>query len=528
MGLLEDTCAYHERSKHRPDAYAAGPGFLDWANQPDPWRTYAGSPEHRLPLRSAAPYHSSGGVPNADDVGALLERSLAISAWKEFRGTRWALRCNPSSGNLHPTEAWLLLPALEGIGSAAGLYHYRSRDHVLELRCEIGDDELDRLMGALPDGMVIGLSSVMWREAWKYGERAFRYCHLDVGHAIAAISYAAATIGLRVSLLPAPTDSELAALLGLDRDDDYVGVESESADVLLLVSNESASGNVSWPSPEAIARARCGTWHGKPNQLSSIAIDWKAISRVELATRKTVRGFGLPMLERRASSSPAWVPSPESLLGRRSAQDFDSGKGMTQAQLWSILERVMPGDGCPPWDAVAWQPMVHLAVFIHAVDGMEPGLYVLPRSDSGRPMLERAMREEWDWERVQEAPAHVPLLRLGPMSARSTAGFISCQQAIAADGALAFAMLAEFDQPMQTHGPWVYRRLFWECGAIGQALYIGAESAGLRATGIGCYFDDLMHGLLGLEGSELQSLYHLAIGTAVDDARIATIPPYTR
>ena len=59
-------------------------------------------------------------------------------------------------------------------------------------------------------------------------------------------------------------------------------------------------------------------------------------------------------------------------------------------------------------------------------------------------------------------------------------------------------MLAEFERPLTEHGAWVYPRLFWECGMIGQVLYLEAEAAGLRGTGIGCFFDDGMHSLLGL------------------------------
>ena len=41
---------YHRRTKHHLHRYAPGPGHLDWATQPDPFRTYAGSPTVPLPL----------------------------------------------------------------------------------------------------------------------------------------------------------------------------------------------------------------------------------------------------------------------------------------------------------------------------------------------------------------------------------------------------------------------------------------------------------------------------------------------
>lgn len=65
-----------------------------------------------------------------------------------------------------------------------------------------------------------------------------------------------------------------------------------------------------------------------------------------------------------------------------------------------------------------------------------------------------------------------------------SAAAIACGQAIAADGCFALAMLADLrDLP---GAPWLYRRLFWETGAIGQTLYLEAEALGIAATGIGC------------------------------------------
>jgi hypothetical protein len=62
---------------------------------------------------------------------------------------------------------------------------------------------------------------------------------------------------------------------------------------------------------------------------------------------------------------------------------------------------------------------------------------------------------------------------------------------------------------------------------IGQVLYLEAEAAGLRGTGIGCFFDDEMHHLLGLRGPDWQSLYHFTVGGHVDDPRLTTLPPYS-
>ena len=83
--------------------------------------------------------------------------------------------------------------------------------------------------------LLVALSSIHWREAWKYGERAFRYCQHDLGHAIAALSLASAIVGWRARLLPAWSHSSIAALAGLDRADDFFEAEREEPGALLAI-----------------------------------------------------------------------------------------------------------------------------------------------------------------------------------------------------------------------------------------------------------------------------------------------------
>ena len=88
-------------------------------------------------------------------------------------------------------------------------------------------------------------------------------------------------------------------------------------------------------------------------------------------------------------------------------------------------------------------------------------------------------------------------------------------------------MVAEFEASLEKHGPWFYTRLFWETGLIGHVLYLEAEAAGVRATGIGCFFDGPVHRVLGWHPhTQFQSLYHFTVGGPVEDHRLTTLPPY--
>jgi len=106
--------AYHARTKHRFEAYAEGPGQLDWDAQPAAFRHYPGAPLLELPLAADSFERCYGQLEKKPDnevaadltsLGALLELSFGLSAWKTWGPSRWALRCNPSSGNLHPDGA---------------------------------------------------------------------------------------------------------------------------------------------------------------------------------------------------------------------------------------------------------------------------------------------------------------------------------------------------------------------------------------------------------------------------------------
>src|SRR5262249_5306572 len=155
---------------------ARSAGHLDWANQPDPFRTYAGGADAiDLPLLADAvttPFADlfvPGGVrprrPDGHSVAVLLELALGLSAWKQHGRSRWALRCNPSSGNLPPAEGYVVVPELPGL--PAGVYHYTSRDHQLQRRAALTAGGSDALRASLPAGaFLVGLSSVAWREAW--------------------------------------------------------------------------------------------------------------------------------------------------------------------------------------------------------------------------------------------------------------------------------------------------------------------------------------------------------------------------
>jgi SagB-type dehydrogenase family enzyme len=461
------------------------------------------------------PVRSPATAVDLRSIGELLRCSLGLSAWKSIRGSRWALRVNPSSGNLHPTEGYVVWNG--------SVFHYAPEAHVLEQR-----GRLDRqIWDEWSDGaLLVGLTSIHWREAWKYGERAYRYCQHDLGHAIGALRYAAALLGWHMAVLPRWSDADVAALLGVDRDGDAGDAERETAGCLAVLSPGEPA-EVLRREPAALLRGIVPDgWHGTANTLSSSRVDWPAIDAVARAT--VYPGVDLPSPARgaraaapvaTAEAAPASPRARDVILKRRSAVAFDPRVGLRLETFLQMLARVRPIG--PPWDAVGWAPAVHLLLFVHRVEGLVPGIYAFLRDPSAEPDLRAAMRPEFLWD------APVPDVRLLlPTDVTWAANRLSCDQDIAGEGFFSLGMLARFEGTLAEQGAWAYRRLFWECGLIGQVLYLEAEAAGVRGTGVGCFYDDPVHDTLGLAGHAWQSLYHFCVGEPIEDTRLETAPGY--
>jgi SagB-type dehydrogenase family enzyme len=550
LSAEEIVMAYHERTKHHYDRFAASLGYLDWATQPDPFRRYEGASLVRLPLPENGrilPYwqlYVTDSVEPAslsiDSISLFFRYALSLTAWKRFRDSTWSLRANPSSGNLHPTEGYALLPALGGIYDRPGVYHYAPKEHGLERRADLDPSLWTALLAAFPESsFLVGLSSIHWREAWKYGERAFRYCQQDAGHALGTLRFAAAALGWKLCLLDRVGDTDVSRLLGLNRDADYAAAEREHPDLLSLVVPEELAKYRSLRVPEeAISEVTASRWHGKANALSpEHGFDWPVIDLVARATSRQATAidedFSSFPSEGELFAAPVRSGSftaEKVILGRRSAVSMDATTAISAETFFRMLARLVPtGDRrSMPWDAIPWRPRIHLGLFVHRVNGLPPGLYALVRDPAKIDALRQAMKRDFLWLRPAPCPRGLPLYLLAEGDCRALATSVSCDQDIAGDGAFSLGMIADYRDSLITFGPAFYRNLFWEAGLVGQVLYLEAEEAGIRSTGMGCYFDDPVHEAFGIASRDWQSFYHFTVGGPVEDGRLTTLPAYSR
>jgi len=523
---------YHEETKHHYHKSANALGYMDWDTQPDPFRRFIGADLISLPLQSQdhTPAYEDIFIPgkvkprplNQENIAKFLEYSLAISAWKQLLDTKWALRINPSSGNLHPTEGYVILPELEGINQTPGVYHYAPKEHGLEKRAEFSKKVWSHLP---PDIFLVGLTSIYWREAWKYGERAFRYCQHDCGHGFMALDVAAKMLGWRINLLPNIGDENIARLLGLNREEEFKEHEEEYPELLAAVALNPAGDNMRQDvGHDFIKGVESGRWYGKANQLSGDHHHWDIIGEAHRATIK-------PDTKQTIMTTAPEIPyateyeqrfsAYQVIKKRRSAVDMDGTTRMPKNQFYQMLQRVSL-----PFQGVPWSPKIHLGLFVHRVEEIPQGIYMLVREKDMLEVFRKCMHQDFLWNKPAGCPEALMLYYLKEGDFINDSKSVSCTQNIAGDGVFSLGMMAQFDESLRHNGAWFYKRLFWETGMIGQLLYLEAEAIGISSTGIGCFFDDPAHDIFGFKDAKFQSLYHFTTGGAVIDDRLTTLSAY--
>ena len=396
----DQVIAYHQRTKHQPNALARGPAKMDWANQPNPFRSYEGSTQIDLERKGFDEVNQQTLEPEPLDRKSLSKfffESLALSGQKSISGSKWSLRVNPSSGNLHPTEVYLIAGSISGLEGSPGVYHYAPKSHSLELLAGIEQDSWQSF--CLPDGsLLLAFSSIYWRESWKYGERAFRYCMIDLGHALGAISVAAHCLNWKSAILDDTGTDDLGRLLwqekgSVTRD---ISLEEEHPDVLLAIFTDGRMHNKILDL-SVISHANLQSRSVRPNALSKDHIQWVEIDKVSEATKKPPTLDTYP--EVISSSELLSTKFCHVLRRRRSAQVMDENAFMPLESFYAILEAIFPGN--LPFGFLPWKPYIHPIIFVHRVRDIDLGLYILLRDVSVKEKLQAAMLADFVWKSLR-------------------------------------------------------------------------------------------------------------------------------
>ena len=478
---LEATWAYHDGTKHSMWSVQNDNHYLDFQNQPIPFKIYCDLepvqlsrefPESDMPALSAIsePGNRSDleSVPDLGIIASILYHSAGITKRRVVPGGEMLFRAAACTGALYHIELYLVCGDLPGL--AAGVYHFGAHDFGLRKLRE-GDyrSALITSSGREPTLVeapaVVVCTGTFWRNAWKYRARTYRHSFWDSGTILANLLAICAAHRVPAKVVHGFADGPVNALLGLD-------TQREVA--LSLV---------------PLGRAQ-GTEAGTPQEqepldlhtapLSTEEVDYPAIRAIHeassLASGKEVMTWrgDMPvsaMPEPSGQLFPLLPEGPgedaagpiETVIQRRGSSRQFVRRPIEFSQLSTILRRAtrgVPADFLEPEGVM----LNDLYLIVNSVDGLPPGAYVFHRERSTLELL----TEE---------------------GSRGVAGHLGLGQALPADTSVNVFFLVDLKPVLDRYGNRGYRAAQQEAGIVGGKLYLAAYALRLGATGL-TFFDD--------------------------------------
>jgi SagB-type dehydrogenase family enzyme len=479
---FEAALEYHNATKHSYASVRANPHFLDFANQPLPFKIYPALEPMRLPgeMRQTGVAALSAiaeripaqtiAVPDLQAVAQLLYLSAGITRQRKYSGGEIYFRAAACTGALYEVELYLVNGDLADL--TAGVYHFapaefglrklRSGDYRGVLLEATGNDQ-DIAQAPL----TIVCTCTYWRNAWKYQARTYRHFGWDNGTLLANLLAVATALGLPAKVVCGFVDSAVNALLDVDSQREVafslVALGSGSGIPPRSPANVTALGFETVPlSRNEVDYPLMREMHAASSLHSPEEVDaWRGPAPVISFRRPTAPVVQLQML----SDDEMPRDSVEQVILRRGSSRRFVRTPITLPQLSTMLDRAtrgVPADFLSP----AGTQLNHLYLIVHAVEGLEPGSYVFHRD---RGLLE--------------------CLRLGNF--RDQAGYLGLEQQLPADAAVDIFFLADLHPILQRLGNRGYRAVQLEAGILGGKLYLAAYAQRLGATGLTFYDDDV-------------------------------------
>lgn len=515
---------YHNATKHSHASIRANPHFLDFANQPLPFKIYPSLHPSRLPAEvdqtgvaalsaiAASISPQKNVAPDLQAIAQLLYLSAGITRQRKHPGGEIYFRAASCTGALYEVELYLVCCDLAGLD--AGVYHFAPAEFGLRL-LRAGDFRSVLVEAAAGQPFIahaplmILCTCTYWRNAWKYQARTYRHFGWDNGTLLANLLAVATARGLPAKLVCGFVDATVNRLLDLDDQREVafslvaLGYVSDLSSQITPLSQTDAPAPAVVRLPADIAPLRLETV-----PLSQHEIDYPLMREMHAASSlhspaevAAWRSRSAPLANFPPPAGPVVPLQPLSdaeiqrdpieqvILRRGSTRQF-ARTPISLAQLSTLLDRATRGipadflDSDSPEHAVTQLNQLYLIV--HAVNGLASGAYVF-HHDRGE--LECLQRGDF----------------------RARAGYLGLEQQLPADAAVNVFFLADLRPVFERLGNRGYRAVQLEAGILGGKLYLAAYAQRLGATGL-TFYDDEVTNFFSPHAAGKSVIFLVAIG----------------
>jgi SagB-type dehydrogenase family enzyme len=509
----EAAWAYHNSTKHSYQSIRANAHYLDWENQPIPFKIYVDTEAIPLPqnLSSAGMpaleaislvdvARDNEVIPSIQTLAEILYLSAAITKRRRFAGGEMLFRAAACTGALYHIDLYLVCGDLADL--SAGVYHFSPHDFALR-RLRAGDyrEVLVRASGGEPAvvnaPVIVATASTYWRNAWKYQSRAYRHCYWDSGTILANLLAAAASRAVPSRIVLGFVDEVVSLLLGLDT--------HREGPLSLVPLGHAPAKSAHWSPPLDPVKLETKTLSKKEidypairtmHEASSLeseaeVLDWRkrALAESSRTTQNRTPAAIDRMIPLRPFSDQE-IPGDtlEEVVQRRGSTREFAREPISLREFSTIIDRAtrgIPTDFLAPEGA----PLNDLYITVHAVEDLSPGAYVFHREQRALELL-----KEGDFRRE--------------------AGYLGLGQEIPADASADVFFLTNLNEVLDRLGNRGYRAAQLEAAISGGKLYLAAYALHLGASGL-TFFDDDVTEFFSPHAAGKSVMFLIALGKSV-------------
>ena len=506
---------YHNGTKHSYESIRANRHYLDWENQPMPFKIYSNL--EPIPL----PEHlSSSGMPALTAISAsgaeiasptrltrqslteVLFLSAGITRRRPYAGGEILFRAAACTGALYHIDLYVVCGDLEGLD--AGVYQFSPQDFALR-RLRAGDyrSVLVDVSGEEPSianaPCLIVSASTFWRNAWKYQARAYRHCYWDNGTILANLLAAASARSIPANVAAGFVDRAMSSLLDLD--------ERREAPLSIVALGSGSPPAASAPPVEflkleTMPLSKSETDYPEIREMHAASslenevevVAWREGGKTAEGERSKNEGKTENRLFPLQSLKDDEIPkdSIEDVITRRGSTREFARESVTFAELSTLLDRATRGvltDFLGPEE----EPLNDLYLIVHAVEGLLAGAYVYRRQQRSLELL-----KEGDFRR--------------------DAGHLGLGQEIPADCSVNIYFLADLNRDLDRFGNRGYRAAQLEAAIMGGKIYLGAYAQHLGASGL-TFFDDDVTEFFSPDAAGKSVMFLVAVGKSLKRKR---------